>query len=73
MIPPRFISKAAELGATHGLAQLHIREEGGSAVPEGQTQVEAPPLCAVALGLHFLIYEMGLLLPLLHFSLSYFL
>ena len=32
MIPLRFISKPAELGTTHGLAQLYLRWGGGGEV-----------------------------------------
>lgn len=46
-IPLRFMSKPVELGATHGLAQWHLGEEGGSGASRGQVQVEAPPLCAL--------------------------
>lgn len=64
MIPLRFISKPAELGTTHGLAQLQLGVEGtGLGLLRAGVQAEVPTLAhSLALGLYFLIYEMGMIM-----------
>lgn len=64
MIPRRFISKPAELGTTHGLAQLQLGVEGtGLGLLRAGVRAEAPPLThSVALGLYFLTYKMGIIM-----------
>ena len=46
MIPLRFISKLAELGTTHGLAQSPLGCGGVGLLLLSWIQAEAPPLCA---------------------------
>lgn len=59
MIPLRVILKPAELGTTHGLAQLYLGWGGVGASLGLLSWVRATSVCSGALGLYILIYKVG--------------